>query len=194
MTLRIIALLAWAVAGFAQGPAGPGFPLGPPQPGTDLVKAFLTLTDSQIQGLQQLRTQTGDALQSIHQEIQQKQTTLQEQLSKGSTDAAALGKLLLDIEALRKRVTQTEETLHNQALGTLTAAQKAKLMTLEDAVKLQPVIGQAAGLQLLTPPQLPMGGPGVGPFGTGPRGPAGRAPRRFGPGGAGPRPAATFVF
>ena len=187
MTLRIIALLAWAVAGFAQGPAGPGFPLGPPQPGTDLVKAFLTLTDSQIQGLQQLRTQTGDALQSIHQEIQQKQTTLQEQLSKGSTDAAALGKLLLDIEALRKRVTQTEETLHNQALGTLTAAQKAKLTALEDAVKLQPVIGQAAGLQLLTPPQLPMGGPG-------PRGPAGRAPQRFGPGGAGPRPAATFDF
>lgn len=182
MTIRMIALVALAAAVFAQGPAGRAFLPGPAQPGTDELKAYLALTDSQIQGLQQLQQQAATALQSIHQEIQQKQSTLQEQLSKGSTDAAALGKLLLDIDSLKKRATQTEESFRNQALATLTAAQKTKLKTLEDAEKLQPAIGQAVGLQLLAPLQPPAGVPGLGPFGLGPGVPArGGAPRRFGP-------------
>jgi Spy/CpxP family protein refolding chaperone len=180
MMYRLIVLLSLAGALIAQGPGGFGFPPGAAQPGTDLVKAYLSLTDSQIQGLQQFERQAANALQSTFQEIQQKQLTLQEQLDKGSTDAGALGKLLLDIESLRKRVSQTQENFRNQAVATLTAEQKTKLKTLEDAVKLQPAIGQAVGLLLLTPPQPATGGLGFGPLGGGRGRPGGGGPMRFG--------------
>ncbi len=174
MMLRMIVLLSLAGALFAQGPGRFGFPPGAAQPGTDQVKAYLSLTDSQIQGLQQIERQAASALQSTFQEIHQKQLTLQDQLDKGSTDAAALGKLLLDIESLHKRISQTQDSYRSQAVASLTADQKTKLKSLEDAMKLQPVIGQAVGLLLLTPPQPSAAGAGFGPLG------AGRGPMRFG--------------
>jgi len=159
--------LALAMAAWAQGPVTPPTPPAPAE-----LKAYLGLSDSQIQALRQIRQQEGEALRSLHDEMAQKQKTLRDQLQAGSTDAAALGRLLLDIQSLRKRIEDAEKTFRDQAANQLTADQKTKLKALEEAAKLQPAIGQAAGLNLLTPPAPTQGeprDPGMGPMGFGGR-------------------------
>ena len=172
MKLGILAVTAMATC-LAQGP---GAPLSPR---FDELKTYLGLTDSQIQSLQQLQTQQGQAMQAIHQEIQQKQTALRDALKAGSTDAAALGRLLLDIENLRKRIEQGQTSYQDQARNVLSETQKTKLKALEEAAKLREEIQEATMLRLLTPPAVGpgvAGGPGMGPGGGGMRGPGGPRP------------------
>src|SRR5262249_21334595 len=89
-------ILAAAALVQAQGPGG--------QPPNSEIKAYLGLTDAQLTGLQAVRTQLNGALGSNHQQIRQKETDLNNLLSKGTTDAAAVGKLVIDINTLRKQV------------------------------------------------------------------------------------------
>ena len=152
MTYRsMICGLALSMAVWAQGPPAPPAPAE--------LKAYLGLSDSQVQALQQIQQQEREALRTIHDEMAQKQKTLGDQLQAGGTDASALGRLLLDIQNLRKRIEDAQKTFQDQVSNQLTADQKAKLKALEEAAKLQPVIGQAMGLNLLTPPAPPLGGP-----------------------------------
>jgi hypothetical protein len=74
-------------------------------------------------------------------------------LQKGGADAATAGKLLVDIQALQGSMSKTHESFSAQAANTLTADQKAKLKTLQDAVALMPAIHQASALGLLASPQ-----------------------------------------
>lgn len=173
MTIRILSMLAVAASLFAQG--GPGGFSAPQPPKPDAVKAYLGLTDAQIQALQQLRQTKGQAVQSLHEQVMQKERALHDQIQSGSTDAAALGRLLVDIQSLRKQIGQEESNFHDQAVNSLNATQKAKLKTLEDAVK-GGTIPQATALMLLNPADLgAFDGPGPG-----------RRPGPFGPGGMGP--------
>lgn len=156
--------------------AQPPTPAAPP---VDLVKSYLTLTDAQVTQLQQIRQSERTANQSIQQSVQQKQEQLDTLLSNGSTDAAALGRLLIDIQNLRKQLDANRTTYHNQALNVLTAAQKTKAQALDDAAKLAPTINQAASLGIVLPP-APPAGIAPGPFrGVGPR--PGPAPMRHRP-------------
>lgn len=184
MRTRMTIAIAFTAIAFAQGPAGPG-PAGALQPNLDDIKAYLTLTDSQIQAFQQLRQQERQALETIRTEMAAKRKALHDQLEAGSTDAAALGRLLIEIEPLRKRIEEVRTSFHNQAVNTLSADQKAKLKTLEDTAKLRDETRQAAMLQLLAPPER---GAGEGPGRRGFHGPGGPGPGGFGgPGGPGPR-------
>ena len=154
-TLLSIAPLA-ALLVFAQGPGGgPG-----PQSFTD-VKAYLNLTDAQIQQIQAARQQSFDSAKTLQSQIQTKDQALRDLLDKGSTDSAAIGKAMLEINALRKQVKAVMDATQVRAVSFLSADQKTKLKALEDAAKLQPAIGQAAGLGLLQPPQGAPGGPGM---------------------------------
>jgi signal transduction protein with GAF and PtsI domain len=163
--------------------AGAAWAQTPPTPPVDAVKTYLGLTDTQIQALQQIQRQEAEALRTIHEEMQQKHQALAQQLQGGSTDAAALGRLLLDIQNLRKRIEDAQKNSQAQALNQLTTDQKTKLKALEDAAKLREAIEQATGLNLLIPPTpqpgAGPGGPGMGPgMGPGPRGP-GMGPMGF---------------
>ncbi len=180
--MKPVAILVFVAAvAFAQGPGGP-----PPAPSLNDVKTYLGLSDTQIQNLQSIRTQERNAVQPLAQQIGQKQSSLDSLLQQGSTDAAALGKLLIDIQNLRKQITQAHSNFHDQAVNSLTADQKTKLKALEAAAQLRPAIDQAAFLDLLTlqnpaGPGFGMGRPGRGGMmGPGPMGPMGggrRAPR-----------------
>jgi len=184
---------------FAQAPA-PGAPLAPavdpieayladlslelladsmPAPPVDQIQAYLALTDAQIQALEAIRTAESDQLAAYSEQIQRKQMALQEALQQGS-NAATVGQLLLDIEALRKQMNSLHAQFHGQAVSILTADQKSKLKTLEDAAKLLPAIEQAIGLYLLTPPEG-AAGPGPGPAGWPGMGPAALGFRRDAP-------------
>jgi len=99
-------------------------------PPGDALKSYLNLQDAQIQTLQQIRQQQMQAAQSAFSELAAKQKALRDQLEAGSTDAAALGKLLLEAEAVRKRVQQIHDTYRAQAVNVLSAEQKTKLAAL----------------------------------------------------------------
>lgn len=161
--------------------------LGAQTPPLDSVKSYLGLQDSQMQSLQQLRQQQFQAVHSALSELATKQQSLREQLDRGSTDAAALGKLLLEIEGVRKRIAQTQQSYVSQALNVLTAEQKSKLAALEQALKLEVAARQAVALGLLAPPEPEPGVPAPRWFGPGS---AGAAPR-MGPRGLGTGPGAT---
>jgi len=158
---------------------------GPPTPGTTEIKTYLGLSDSQVPSLQAIQKQAQTAVQNLQTQIRQKQSDLDSQLSKGTTDAAAVGKLLIDITSLRKQVDSTLAPYRAQAQAVLTTTdQKNKLKTLDDASKLQTEIREAVGLLLITPANpggFGFGGPGGfgGPAGFGGR--PGPGPRGFRP-------------
>ncbi|MBL8215085.1 MAG: periplasmic heavy metal sensor [Bryobacterales bacterium] len=169
MKIRIAALVCLALPLLAQNT-----PQQPPQPPplTEL-KAYLTLTDSQVTQLQSLVQAERQANQPRVQEINTKEQQLRTALNNNSNDAAALGRLLIDIQALRRQITTTAENFRTQATALLNDTQRTKLRALDEASKLAPSIRQAVSVNLLAPPAPPTGasGPGAPPM----------APRRFGP-------------
>jgi hypothetical protein len=177
MKRTLILTAALAAAAFAQ-------PAAAPAASYTEVKAYLNLSDSQIAGLQAVQKQLQTAVANLQQQIATKQTDLQSRLTAGSTDAAAVGRLLLDITALGKQFDTIAGGFRDQAKNLLTADQKTKLKALEDASKLQPAIRQATGLLLIAPLANAPGSPvGAGPGGPGQGGPGGRG--FGGPGGPG---------
>ncbi len=159
-------LMAAAAVAMAQPPAG-----SPPRtPDVSSVKAYLNLTDAQISTLQTLRQNEMTALRSVFEEIQAKETALRNLLNTNTTDAAAVGRLVLDIQTARKKIESTQASYRTQAVNTLTPDQKTKLAALDTAMRLRDEIQQAMALNLLEPEAGP-GGPGFG-------GPGGRG---FGP-------------
>lgn len=160
MLLRM--LLAATVAGAlaAQAPA--------PTPAQALT-SYLGLQDSQIESLRQLHRQHAQTMQAMMAELTAKQRALREQLDRGSTEPMALGKALLEIESLRKRLMQAQEAVRSQALNLLSSGQRAKLDALEQARKLEPAVRQAEALGLLEPTALdPWLGTGLRGGGPGP--------------------------
>lgn len=176
--LLSFALLAGAA--LAQGPPAGAPPL-------DSIKTYLSLSDTQVSSLQAILQQERQAMQSVQQEMRTKQKALHDALAAGSTDAAALGKMLLDLQSTRKSVETSRTTYAEQAKNVLTAAQKTKLQALEQAQLLFDEVRGAVGLHLIAPAQGEGFGPGMfmgpgpgGPGGRGGPGPAG-GPRRFRP-------------
>lgn len=168
-----LALAGLGVA-LAQGPMGPGgfrrfaAPERPAQTSRfDELKAYLNLTDSQIQSIQQAQQKAMESQRSVLEQVQSKQQALHDLLDKGTSDAAAVGKLMLDIRAFQKQIEQARTATHTQLLGFLTADQKTKLAALEQAAKLWPLIQQGGMLGLLEPPAPGPGFPG-GPGTMGP--------------------------
>jgi len=159
MKLKTILMVFAATALLAQTPPAPP---QPPADRFDAVQAAVGLTDAQVTQLLDLRKQEGEAVRATSQQMREKQKALRDALQTGTADAAALGNLLLEIQSLGKKVRQTHESFHAQALALLDDQQKANLAKLEEAMKLRPAIGQASALNLLEGPG-PEAGPGPGP-------------------------------
>ena len=140
-------VFALAVA-FAQGPPTPG---GFAPPVTEL-KTYMNLTDTQITSITNSNQALMTASRTVMEQIRTKRTALQALLTAGSTDAAALGKLLLEIQALEKQITDNHTKAQTAAVSFLSADQKTKLKALEDSSKLREEIGEAARLNLLAAP------------------------------------------
>lgn len=171
--LHALLPLAALTAALAQPPAGPPPPL-------DNIKAYLGLSDATVASIQQALDKNRANVQPLMQQLGDKQAALGDLLTKGTTDAVAVGKLVLDAEAIRKQIKAQNDALKSTAVSYLTAAQKTKLATLEDAAKLQPTLHEAGALHLIDPPAGAAGGPG----GPGPRGFGGPMPQG-GPGAPG---------
>ena len=114
------------------------------------LKTYLGLSDTQVSSLNSIQSSVMQSAMSVMQQVQTKQSELEAALEKGS-DAATLGKMLLDIQALKKQVDSARTSARTQALAVLTADQRTKLKPLEDAAKLETQLRQATQLNLVAP-------------------------------------------
>jgi Spy/CpxP family protein refolding chaperone len=110
------------------------------------------LTDAQRQNLSSMRKQHREAAETSMQDLHARERSLREQVKAGSTDAATLGRLLIDIETSRKQMEASRKAFREQMVGTLSAEQKARLKVLEEARGLASEIHQAERLGLLDAP------------------------------------------
>lgn len=115
------------------------------------LKTVLNLSDTQILGLVQLQQQKAQALQPLVQQAAQGEQQLQ-QLLGSNPDPAAVGKLVIAIDAVRRQIQQTAAGFQQQALNILQPDQKTRVQSLEDVLRLMAAAQQAVGLGLLSPP------------------------------------------
>jgi Spy/CpxP family protein refolding chaperone len=169
MTLRALIPFVVVVVALGQVPLGPpnrpavpggaGMPMLGPDIGA--LKAYLNLTDAQVhqmrQAGEQARKQAAEKVGTFQPQIRDKRLALRDLLAKGSSDPAALGKLVLDIQALHKQVREAREAVRTSQLNLLTAEQKAKFKAIEDAAALPAATRAAIRLGLVPRPQGALG-------------------------------------
>lgn len=168
MNLRFIPIALVAAVVLAQPPGGPRMHRMAAQGKAGAAQSYLNLTDAQVTSLKQLRQSEMTALKPIFQQIQPLRQSLRTQEQSSGADATAVGKLVLEIQALEQQVTPIRQSYQQQALAVLTPQQKTQLAALQSAAALIPAIHEAMGLNLLTPPEGEEGhGGGFGPEGMG---------------------------
>jgi len=153
--MKLIYLLASAIAGTALLGAQIVTPLPPiPAPNSALIQ-YLGLSDAQVQALQDVQKSRNAANQAIYKQIGDKQMAINNLIASGSTDALQIGQLTIDINNLRKQLQTSGAPFHDQALAVLTPDQKNKLTGLTNALQLQPAAYQAINLNLIEQPNPP---------------------------------------
>jgi hypothetical protein len=122
------------------------------QPVYAQLKAFLDLTDAQVQSLVQIQSNHSAAQQAIYKQINDKQTQLNQSAPPSTSDALTAGQLEIDINNLRKQLQLPNSSYRASALAILTPDQTAKLADLVRALQLQQPAWQAITLDLIDPP------------------------------------------
>lgn len=124
-----------------------------PVPDSQL-KQYLNLSDAQMTGLQQVQTQRRQAESLFYQQINERQRQLNALLQAGSNDAASIGRLMVEINNLRRQLPLPTAQYRAAALAVLTDAQKAKLPALAEALRLQQPANEATWYDLIDRPAL----------------------------------------
>jgi hypothetical protein len=142
MYTRILLALSLVSAAFAQRPVQ----LFPPE-----LRAFLSLSDAQVQAIS--RTNSDYAEYSVQKSIRmaQVQREIDDETRKDVLDPGALGVRYAELEAIRRDLDDQLQRTREKIAAQLTDPQKARLKTLDDARKLQPVIRDAECANLLAP-------------------------------------------
>ena len=139
----------------------------------DQLKAYLNLTDQQLQSLKSVQSAYRDAAGPTLQQIRETSQALREAMQQN--DSANVAKYQAALEALQKDLQSLRSQYKEQAQSVLTNEQKGKLTVLQKALELMPVAQQAGSLNLVDMPAG--GGPGFGgPGMRGGRGPGERMP------------------
>jgi Spy/CpxP family protein refolding chaperone len=151
-------ILAIGSAAFilAQEPgAGTSMIYPPPvsEPGRAL-REFLNLSPTQSTALQEVQKSKRDAQQAVFDEMNQKQTSLDNLLRSGSTDYVQIGRLTVELRDLQKKIPVSGEQYRTRALSVLTQDQRAKLPILANALELQWPANDAVTWNLIDPPQF----------------------------------------
>jgi Spy/CpxP family protein refolding chaperone len=124
----------------------------PPVQAFDEVKQHLGLSDAQLQQLRDIMAERDKATQAIYEQLRVKQTELDTLLNGGSTDAARVGQLMIDINRIRRQLPLPSDQYRQRALAVLTPDQRTKLTPLDQAMKLATPAHQAVTLNLIDPP------------------------------------------
>ena len=129
-----------------------------PGPVFNELKAYLALTDAQVQSLQSVQNTWNQAQQAIYTQISDKYQQVYTLLNSGNGTAVQIGQLMLDIQALQKQLPVSNGPFKTQALAVLTPDQKTKLGGLAQALQLDTPAWQAVSLLLIDAP-APIGRP-----------------------------------
>jgi hypothetical protein len=120
------------------------------------LKAYLNLSDTQVQALIAVQKTQQEASLAIYKEIADKQTQLNNLLKTDAPDPFQVGQLTVDINNLRKKLPLSGDPYHTNALNVLTADQKTRLAGLVSALQLQPAANEAVNLNLIDRPKNPV--------------------------------------
>ena len=154
MTKRILALAVLSVSSLlAQEPTNMILPVVPQQ--WDQLKQYLVLTDAQVASLQQIRENRLQQERAIYTQISEKHRQMYALLQQGSNDAATIGRLMVESNNLSRQLPLKGDTYRTEVLAVLTPAQKTKLPTLTEALKLQAAAWQATELNMIDNPNIP---------------------------------------
>lgn len=116
------------------------------------LRTWLSLTDSQMASLQQVQTEKRKAESAIYAQINERQQQLNDLLNQGSNDAATIGRLMVEINNLRKQLPLPGDQYKASSLAVLTEAQKAKLPALTEALKNFSAASEASYYSLIDSP------------------------------------------
>ena len=126
----LLSLLLTAAA-FAQprpprgGPEGRG-PGGPPPGGAERLAQYLQLSDSQRTAWESEHTAFRASTQSLIAKQRDLEKQMHTSLDSASTDACALGGLMLQIRSIHEQMQSAHEALDGRLESLLTAEQKAR--------------------------------------------------------------------
>ena len=156
MRTRMFLVLALVPAAFAQRPVQ----LFPPE-----IRAFLSLTDAQVQAISRANSDYAEFSAQKSIRMAQVQREIGEETRKDVLDPGALGVRYAELEAIRRDLDDQLQRTREKIAAQLTDPQKVRLKTLDDARKLQPVIRDAECTNLLAPlPPVLVGVIGPNPF------------------------------
>lgn len=136
-------------------------------PSTDAATAYLSLTDSQLAGLQAIRQTARTASEPVMQQLDTKRQELRTAMNATPVNATAISTIQAAITALRAQLDRIQESARAQMKALLSTAQVTKLATLAAAAALRDEVQGAMRIGLVE---------GGGPGGPGGRGPGGRGP------------------
>lgn len=156
MRNTLFGILILSAVSFPQTPAPMPMPVPPlVRPAYDAVRQFLVLSEAQVKTLEDLVKSRRDAESAIYRQMSERQRQLNSLLESGSNDAATIGRLMVEINNLRKQIPNAGVGLREAALKVLNDTQRAKLKELENALLLQRTAGEAVALNLLDYPRIP---------------------------------------
>lgn len=121
-------------------------------PSESPLRTYLTLTESQITSLQQIQERKRTAESAIYTQMSERQRQLDALLRDGSNDVATIGRLMVEINNLRKQLPLPSDQYRASALAVLTDAQKAKLPALTEALKVMQPANEAVFYNLVDSP------------------------------------------
>lgn len=145
ITFIVAALSALPVLG-QQGP-----PFRPPVP---QLTRYLELTPEQLAGLLRIQTEWQRFLAQKQQRATQVERELSRETSATTPDPLSLGLRYAELEAICREARDKDKENIASARKLLTPAQSTKLLTLEAAYALQPVIAEADQAGLMQAPML----------------------------------------
>lgn len=119
-----------------------------PPPG--VVAAFLGI-DPKTFG--ELVSQYLANLHSVQDQVAARQNQLNALLSQPNNDPAAVGTIVLQIQALQQQAAQITRGFQTQFVSLLTDEQKQKVQAITQASQLQPVVGSFVALNLVAAPK-----------------------------------------
>ncbi|MCZ2078622.1 MAG: hypothetical protein LC130_26960 [Bryobacterales bacterium] len=122
------------------------------------LQEFLQLTDSQLNAILEANRQYSEWAFEKQRRIADVQREIAEETAKSPLDPMALGVRYAEVETICREVKDRGTELEKASVTVLTDAQKTKLKTLEDALKLFPAITQAQSARLLGGPAVGLGG------------------------------------
>lgn len=134
--LSTILLLSVAASGKAQTA------IILPQPLAQ-VRVYLDLSDTQVQSILQNNNTYNQFSQEKQARLRQVQVDIAAQTAASPLDPMALGQSYAEVETICRQLRERATEVQKNNATLLTDAQRAKLQTLQDALKLLPVISEA---------------------------------------------------